>query len=323
MANMRSPSRSCQRRGVALAETDFSIVYDGSALTQGRIPVRDLAPSLFALGEVFTEANRLVNPGGVDVALEIVATDAGSFDVHLVLSTLGGELNDLFTSDPVTALVNFKELVIGGGIGLFWLVRHIRRRRITNREPLGDGRVRVTLNDGTSVEIPARTLDMYGSVRVRQNAREVIAPLDREGIDKIEFRERDQQVTVSIGDDEVDAFDVPADESTDELLAEETGVIALTIENIPLTHPQDAWRFNDGERGFRAAMEDPNFAGRVSGGIEVFRAGDILVSQIRRRQFRTQAGRLRNEWTVLSVDRHIAASPPPQLPGMEDGGPES
>lgn len=304
-----------------MAETEFSIVYDGPALTEGRIPVRDLAPSLFALGELFTEANRIVNPGGVDVALEIRATDTGSFDVHLVLTTLGQGITDLFSGDEVTALVNFKDLIIGGAFGLFWLVRFIRRRRITNREPVGDGNVRVTLTDGTSVEIPARTLDLYGSVRVRQSAREVVAPLDRTGIDAIEFREEDQEVTVSIARDEVDAFEVSADESTDELLAEETGDIALTIENIPLTHPQDAWRFNDGERGFRAAMEDPGFAERVAGGAEVFRSGDILVSRVRRRQFRTQAGRLRNEWTVLSVDRHIAAGPPPpQLPGIDDDG---
>ena len=41
----------------ALAETAFQIAYEGPALETGRMPVRDLAPALLALGDLFTEAS--------------------------------------------------------------------------------------------------------------------------------------------------------------------------------------------------------------------------------------------------------------------------
>lgn len=45
-----------------MAESAFTVTYDGPALATGRIPVRDLAPALLALGELFLDASSLVNP---------------------------------------------------------------------------------------------------------------------------------------------------------------------------------------------------------------------------------------------------------------------
>ena len=45
-----------------MAEIEFHIAYDGPALVDGRMDVRDLAPALIALGELFQEANGMINP---------------------------------------------------------------------------------------------------------------------------------------------------------------------------------------------------------------------------------------------------------------------
>jgi hypothetical protein len=109
-----------------VAETTFGITYDGPALAAGTMPVRDLAPALLALGDLFTEASQVLYPDAGPVALNIKATDEGSFDVHLILEAkdLWDQLVDMFTSDEVTALVNLQNLVIGGvgSMGLIALV---------------------------------------------------------------------------------------------------------------------------------------------------------------------------------------------------------
>lgn len=49
------------------------------------MPVRDLAPALLALGNLFTEASDALYPEREPVALGLVATDIGSFEAHLIL----------------------------------------------------------------------------------------------------------------------------------------------------------------------------------------------------------------------------------------------
>src|SRR5688500_11839084 len=56
-------------RPVTMAETTFGVVYDGPALETGRMPVRDLAPALLALGQLFSEASRFVYPEQEPVSL--------------------------------------------------------------------------------------------------------------------------------------------------------------------------------------------------------------------------------------------------------------
>src|SRR5687768_10202912 len=100
-----------------MAETSFSVAYDGPALADGTMPVRDLAPALLALGNVFASASKVLYPDQEPVALSIKATNDGSFLVRLILEwkeELDGVV-DFFTSEGVTALVNLKSLVIGGG----------------------------------------------------------------------------------------------------------------------------------------------------------------------------------------------------------------
>ncbi len=107
-----------------VAETRFAVLYEGPALENGRMEVRDLAPALLALGDLFREANTVVNPGLPPISLQIRATAEGSFVVELILAQpdLLQQLVDFFTSDQVTALINLREMIIGSGAGggLIW-----------------------------------------------------------------------------------------------------------------------------------------------------------------------------------------------------------
>jgi hypothetical protein len=101
-----------------VAQTAFEVTYDGPALADGRMPVRDLAPALLALGDLFAEASALVYPEREPVALNIKATQEGSFVVQLILESAWDDVLDIFNSDAATALVNLKEIILLGGGGL-------------------------------------------------------------------------------------------------------------------------------------------------------------------------------------------------------------
>ena len=78
------------------------------------MPVRDLAPALLALGEIFSESGKLLYPDRPPVSLNIRATDEGSFLVQLLLEgeRAWDQFVDVFSADSIDALANLKELVI-------------------------------------------------------------------------------------------------------------------------------------------------------------------------------------------------------------------
>lgn len=183
--------------------------YDGPAINHGRIPVRDLAPALLALGDLFVDASVLTQPKRKPVALSIEATGGRSFLVHLVLEADAAwdAVEDLFTSDGVTALANLFTLVLGGA-GLFEIIRKIRNRRIVAEEALTTGLIRLTLDDGESIEVPAEVVAFYRHQPIRARTQDVVAPLTKPGIERIEFRP-DSAVEVAITTSDVPAFAVP------------------------------------------------------------------------------------------------------------------
>ncbi len=286
-----------------MAETQFGIAYDGPAVATGRMPVRELAPALLALGDLFAEASRVVYPDRKPVALSIEATEEGSFLVRLILEAEGAwdELVDIFGSDAMNALMNLKEFVIGGA-GVFWLIQRVARGRGVRAENPIQGHVRLTLNDGTTLEIPSEVWLMYKRVSIRRKAREVIAPLGREGIEQVRFGEAPTHAPdVVVEKDDLPAYEaLPEDEDT--LLDEEREMVVEIA--APAFVEGYKWRLSDGSRTFFATVEDRAFLERVEMGRESFRKGDMLRCRMRIVQKRTPEG-LRTDYYIGEVIEHI------------------
>lgn len=304
-----------------MAETGFSVTYDGPALTDGRMEVRDLAPALLALGELFREANTIANPTQPAVTLQIRATERGSFTIELLIVQHGLQsLIDLFSGDAADALSNLKELLLApSAVGLIWLIKRLRGRSIRRRDPQPDGTIRLVLDDETSLDVPAGTMQLHQRLTVRKLVREVLSPLDKDGVDIVQFRrDAGQEVTV-----EVVAGDLPSFEPREdaEQLLDSTVTMNLEISSVAF-HEGNKWRLNDGAGTFWATIADQEFLDRVDARQESFAKGDILRCRIRFEQARTSEG-LRTERTVEEVLEHIPASRPIGMLGEDpDSAPE-
>lgn len=300
-----------------MAETTFGVTYQGPALADGRMPVRDLAPALLALGELFTEASTILYPDRPPVALDIHATREGSFEVDLILKAIEGAWDtteQLFGGDGATALVNLKELVLGGGtVGLIELIKWLRGRRIASAEPVvvdddapDPGHVRVSVSeDGeTSLEVPSEVLRLHGSVTVRCNAKEVVRPVEREGVERFEATS-DRQVTVSVGKADLPAFDaIEPPEDEEELQDSER---PTTVQIVAIAWNEgNKWRFSEGaaDSSFYATIEDQAFWDGIDNGAEAFRKGDLLKCRLRTIQ-RKVDDRLEVEYQIIEVYEHI------------------
>jgi hypothetical protein len=288
-----------------LAQTAFDLTYHGPALADGRMPVRDLAPALLALGEVFAEASIVAYPDREPVALNFKATGEGSFVVELILHAgdTWDQVRDLLTSDTATALANLFGIV-GGSYGIFALFKRLFGRRITGQEPLpGPGRVRLTLDDGSTLEVQTEALALYLDADIRKKVRKVVEPLERPGVERLDFR-RDDEATVEIEEADLPAYEVEGEE---EPLGESEAELVLEIASVAF-RPGNRWRFTIGDDTFWAAIEDEGFLERVRLAVESFRNGDMLRCRIRIIQSRRD-GHLHAERVITEVLEHIPAEP--------------
>lgn len=300
-----------------MAETSFEVKYDGEALREGRMPVRDLAPALLSLGELFTEASLLLFPENDPVSLEIEATRAGSFAVGLILQATDMAWDQLSSLEPAeagTALILFKELVIGGSVdmSLMGLVKWLKGQHIDEEEP-GPEPGMVTLRAGDSVVVVrTEVAGLNRDTRIRKKLREVVEPLRREGVDVLEIRS-DSEPTVELGRDDIPAFELTEDE---DLATLSEGEIDVYLEVIsPVFKEKNKWRFSGLGQTFWAPVVDADFLKMVGLRADRFASGDQLHCRLQIIQKRDEAGKIRTERRVIKVYEHIEA---PQQLAMEE-----
>ncbi len=291
------------------AESEFTVVYDGDALRDGSIDVRDLAPALLGLGDLVGETNREVTGGQVEVALRVRSEfDRGSFHVTLEIQQLYDRFVQIFSGPDATAWATFLSLLGISGIGLFQLVKRSKGRKPKSVVEIEQtNKVRIEFEGEEPVELDKRVLRLFDNSRVRRAIQAVVQPVLRAGIDILKLRHRDRE-TFSVDKSEAEAFIAPESQASEAVSQSERMLRILS----PSFKEDNKWRVNDGTSSFYVWLRDPEFLGRVQDGIEVFRKGDILHAVVETRQWE-EDGELHAEQSIIQVIRHESRPQQPPL----------
>lgn len=295
-----------------MARSEFGVRYDGPALADHTMDIRDLAPSLMALGELFTSASRLLHPDRDPVVLSVKATSEGSFDAALILEARGlwDTYVDVFSGDQVNAIANLEAIVVGTW-GLFKLAAVASKKVFKKRVRSAPGRSRIEWADGTSFEGPDELFLLHENVEIKKTTRRVLEPLTRPGIDSITFSSEETE-TISIRRGDISSFDVPEPREVKTSYEVER---TLTIASV-VFKDRNKWVFSDGNATFHAVILDEVFRARVLANVERFGHGDMLRCLVRTIQTR-RGTVLGTEYEILRVLDHISAQP--QMPLLLDG----
>lgn len=294
------------------AHEGLSIRYAGPALDAYSMDVRQLAPSLLALADLFVIAHNQVGPSlAPPPALEVTAQRGGSFivDLWLAIQETGDTLIDVLNGRHATA--GASAATLGGPViaAVLWARNRLRKGRERDVTEVESGRVRITWPDGTRMEAPSEAQELVQNMDFNRAAARVFEPLRREGIDEVELRQRGRgrRESVQVAREDLPAFNTLEDDET--LLSDNERMVVIRVENLAFK-PGNKWRVNDGTASIWASVNDLAFMQRMSGGEERFADGDSFVVRMRDRQYQSPSEGIRVVHSIEEIVEHRSAPPP-------------
>jgi hypothetical protein len=283
--------------GTPIAELAFNLEYDGPALASHDMDVRQLAPALFALGELFQEMNRIQYPSNPDVAVRVHARRDGSIDVHLLLVAGVG----LLSSPEANALANLTHL-LGGFKKLVDFIKVRAGRQIEKVEPTPSGQLRLSM-DGVEVEIDQTTKAFEENPTIRHRLREVVSPVAEEGIEVVRLVE--QELSIGIDKSEAPLFLEPAPPvpAESEELTNEVRKMVLRVLS-PWFKKGNKWKVTDGATEFWVSVLDEDYVADVLAARIAVTPQDVLECRVRVVQTLDIVGTLHTEYELVEVVEH-------------------
>ena len=294
-----------------MSDSNFSLIFNGPAVDNGEIDVKDLAPALMALGELIQAANEEINGEHARIAVKLQATKKGSFEVNMTLVQSFGEqallLIDSLAShkDGLAAAKDLAEIIfqvgaVGAGVGggFFALMKWLRNKKPDRVETKG-GDTYIHVGD-THFITNSHAVALAENLEVREQAKNFVAVLLKEGIDEISTR-LGQKEKLTIKKSEASYFDVPQIE--EEILEDIEREMFLQIDSLSFREG-NKWRMTDGGEPFYAVLEDVDFLNRIAKGEVSFSKNDYLHCLVHECQIRTVKGQLKKERKIIRVIEH-------------------
>lgn len=279
-----------------MSEAAFSITYKGEAVEHGSMSVRDLAPALTSLVDLFEAVCQTLNGESVPIDVCVAATSEGSFVVDLsVVTNLLGSVETV-----VGGFVDAKtmvELVFGtaaGGLSLFGLYKLFKGKRPRN---VGT-EIELQFGEQTSFRYRRQIVELYENEKIRDAVGNVVRPALKPGIDRIDVRDGNGVPTQSIGKEEAITYQNGGTELR--LVTDETQRIAYTLVSISFM-PEEPWRLNDGNSVVNAFVEDAAFMRAIHDDEIRLDAAHVLVCSTRVRQYTKANGELATDHVVEEV----------------------
>ena len=285
----------------------FHVVYDGPALVEHRMDVRDLAPALVAFADLFPAVKKEINGDATEVRVQVHASfKAGSFGIDLVATQhLVSQLKDIFSGTGASAISNAGGILaligmtVSSGYGLIQLLLKLGGRKPIKIEQKGEIAC-VWINQTETLEVEREVIRLYRNSVVRSSLEKVVSPLEQEGIDDFGVVMNGQKV-LDIRAQDLPSFSAGVTDADAEVVSDITARKLLQIESLTFKDG-NKWRVSDGNATYYVAMEDGAFLAKIDAG-ERFGKGDVLVVDLRQVQS-IEGAKLVTESTIVEVIEH-------------------
>lgn len=294
----------------------FQIFYDGPALISHEMDVRDLAPALVAVSDLFEETNKVLYGDKTKVQVNVKGSfKAGTFHVDFNLSQdVIQQVADLFNISrdasaqmiltvlgiPTVGVVANGTLNLGK-MGLMQFIKWLKNRKIKTIERQTEGgSLKITVDDET-IETYPEVIDLFRNIKVRRSLEVIVnKPLSREGIDVFAFKNIENNTEEKVEKQDAQLFETP--EVQDEQLEDEVYETDVQLTLISFKEG-NKWKFTDGNVEFMASVNDEEFVQKVQDSKASFSKDDILKVKIRKRKWIGDTG-IKSDYEIEKVISH-------------------
>lgn len=293
---------------------DFQILYDGKALQNHEMDVKDLAPALLAVGDLLEETNRVLYGDVAVVQVNVKGSfKTGSFHVFFTLSqSLSTQINAFFNSEngiTTVAILSILGINAFNGFGLIPFILWVKGRKIKKITKLDDGKSSVEVDEEHKV-VEDKVLDLYQNLKVRKSLDIVIRkPLEKDGVEEFAIKYKEEEFT-TVNKEESKFFKTP--DVSDELLKDDVREVFLTALSVSFIE-DNKWRFTDGNVSFFASVRDEKFLSDVEQNKDSFSKDDLFKVKLREKQWIADNG-IRTEYEIVEVINHRSAAKQIKLP---------
>lgn len=264
-----------------MSNANFIISYDGPALIEHKMSVRDLIPVLEAVQKLLDTTNSILNDEGTEIQIHVQATEPKCFSIDFILQIVQ-HLENL-PHDTFDALFDVNRLIriLFGKDGLIACIKRLKG------------------NADNNANIPEDLLDLYHDLSIRKLIEKIISPLKKPGFEEISISD-DRKKIIKIGKKEVPYFCVPKME--EKILSEKHLRLKLSI--ITLTFKKgNKWRLSHKDKTISVTITDDAFLREIDEDIAKFSKGDTLICSVLERQKQNVKG-VKSEYILEKVITH-------------------
>ncbi len=285
----------------------ITIAYCGPAVDNGTMDIRDLAPALLAFSDFITGANKVLNNDSSQISVRVNADfRQGSFEIHLaVIKTLAQQMQDLWNASGVDAgeiLALLGLCVAADKEGLIDLIKEIGGRVVKaiveSKEQPGKS-IFYIKGDHNVILADSKVAKLYKDTSTMKNIGKVLSPLQQDGIDAFEIREKraSPQAAKRITKEDSRYFETVEDSPLTYVTAQSVWVKVLSVSFEDLK-----WKLQTGEQKIFAAMNDADFQKRMDKHQVWFGKDDKLKVLLETTQELNKRGDIINQYAILKVE---------------------
>lgn len=259
-------------------KVNLIIKLEGPAIEEG-LNLFDLVPSLIAIGNLITESNKIVNPEGREIAINIKPFEKGSFiiDLYLFAQTNINQILSFISSDYAEQIKTLLEwigltvAIVGGGKGLIQLIKFLKDKP-QNVEKLSSGDIRYTNKNGQSFTTNEKVNKLYNNCVIQNNTYQGFGKLlQQKGINEINTYIKDDIKSLeTIKKEDVEALKNFSEISGEEnIINESESKIYLRFKRGSFEGDGNNWSFRIGNKDkdvIVATVKDDIFLKKVKSG---------------------------------------------------------